>query len=266
MKRQRQEKGARSHRAVNGDQGAFLPGRNPLRELLRASPESIRTLYTAQQQASSRERDALIEEVRRAGIPVEIIPIARLDELARGAVHQSFVAEIKPRESLQLHELLERAAAVPRATLLFLDGIQDPHNLGAIFRAAECFGVSGIVWSRNRGVSITPVVRKVSVGATELVPYAIVGNLAESLRKAKDEGFWVVTTELGDGSTELAAYRPPERVALVLGSEGEGVQQLVRSLADHKVRIPMKGVVDSLNVSQATAVLLYALSQGGFTA
>jgi 23S rRNA (guanosine2251-2'-O)-methyltransferase len=206
------------------------------------------------------ERDALIHQARAAGVAIQSANRERLDDLSAGATHQSFVAELRPLPDLSIGQLIDSAADAPRSVLLFLDAINDPHNLGAALRAAECFGVAGVVWSRNRGTSLTPTARKVSVGASELVPQAVIANLADGVRKAKDAGYWIVTAEVGDDCVSLPKFDPPDRIALVLGSEGDGVQPLIRKLADIKVQIPMRGAIDSLNVSQATAVLLYAVS------
>lgn len=243
----------------------YLPGRNAIRELLTRAPERIRSLLYADGGGAAPDREEILAAARSAGVSVQIVKRERLDEISEGAVHQSFVAELTALPEGSLTDLIEQAEKSERPILLFLDSIHDPHNLGAILRAAECFGVQGVVWSRNRGASITPTVRKVSVGASELVPQVVIGNLADGVRKVKEAGFWVVTAELGPESVPLPRFESPQRVALILGSEGEGVQPLLRKLADFRVQIPMRGAIDSLNVSQATAVLLYGLREGGFT-
>ena len=142
-----------------------------------------------------------------------------------------------------------------------LDSIFDPQNFGSLLRSAECFGVDGVIWSKNRGCELTPVVSKASVGASELLPLLCVSNLAETMRKFKKNGFWIVTAEIGEEAKSLDSFDFPEKTLLIMGSEGKGVQKLLSKEADSKVYLPMYGQIDSLNVSQAASVLLYQWTQ-----
>jgi 23S rRNA (guanosine2251-2'-O)-methyltransferase len=194
---------------------------------------------------------------QRSGVAVSAASTEQLDKLAEGGRHQGVVAEIQPRsvdpETL-LEEVLETAGATP--FLLVLDGVQDPHNLGACLRSADAAGVHAVIAPRDRASGLTPVVRKVAAGAAESVPFIAVVNLARTLRELKDRGIWLVGT---DDSADKALYDVDLKgpLAIVLGGEGEGLRRLTRESCDMLVRIPMAGAVESLNVSVATGVVLY---------
>lgn len=197
-------------------------------------------------EVEKREPHRIIEILRTPKVRAE-----KLEKLVGSSSHQGVIARVKKKPALGIDDL----AGASR--LLALDSIEDPQNVGAIFRAAECFGVDGLLWSKNRGAPMTPVVSKVSVGASEVVPYAIVSNLAESLRQLKDRGFWVVVADMGGENYQTLDL--PEKTVLVMGSEHKGVRPLIAKLADLTVSIPLAGEIDSLNVSQAAAVLLSGL-------
>lgn len=225
-----------------------IMGKNAIRELLRASPGRLVEVYTSQLE------DELAEELRRHNIPVKKRSKHELTECVDSDSHQSFVASVKERAQPTIKEFLEKPC--DSSLVLMLDSICDPQNLGAIFRAAECFGVDLVVFSKNRGADITPTVAKVSSGASELVDIAKVSNLAETLKPFQDAGYWVVCTDVGEGAESVYDFKFPEKTVLILGSEGEGVRELLKKRSDHRVYIPMRGNIDSLNVSQATAVML----------
>jgi 23S rRNA (guanosine2251-2'-O)-methyltransferase len=173
--------------------------------------------------------------------------------------HQGVVARVTPRAFVSLEDLVEKAQSVEQMRLLALDGVIDPHNLGAVLRAAECFGVDAVVWSKNRAAPLGPVVSKVSVGASELVPLCPVGNLHTALEKLKAVGVWTVGAVVSADATRLESFDPPNKWALIMGSEGEGIQRLIEENLDFRVYISMLGELSSLNVSQATAVMLHSL-------
>jgi 23S rRNA (guanosine2251-2'-O)-methyltransferase len=234
----------------------IVVGRNALRELVRFAPERILRVFVADGVGGDKgELVALVEECR---VEVEVRPFDELTRLAQTDSHQGFVALVVERVRPDLPTFLGELAEVPEAVVLVLDEINDPQNLGAILRAAECFGVAGVVLSRNRGAGITPVVTKASAGASEIVKVVPVSNVADAVRKLKDKGFWIVAADSVEGGDALGRFEFPKRVAIIMGSEGRGVQRLLRDLADFRVRIPMVGRVDSLNVAQATAVFLHA--------
>jgi 23S rRNA (guanosine2251-2'-O)-methyltransferase len=139
--------------------------------------------------------------------------------------------------------------------------VYDPQNLGALMRAAECFGAAAMVWSRNRGCGLTPVVTKASVGASELLDLIEVSNLADAIRRFKDAGYWIVAADMDPQAEDLQTFQFPAHTVLVMGSEGSGLRELTRRSADSLVRIVTPGRIGSLNVSQATAVILHRIAQ-----
>lgn len=195
------------------------------------------------------------KEVRDAaskrGVPVKKVSRDRIEDLARGGVHQGIVARVEPYPYSGLDEILDS----PEPLVLILDGVTDPRNLGAVLRAADGAGASGVVVPKDRAVGVTAVAAKASAGASEHVRVARETNLRRSVERMKKSGVWVFAADVGGAKyTEQDLSGP---VALVLGSEGRGVRRLVREACDGVVSIPMLGAVGSLNVSVAAAVLLY---------
>lgn len=188
--------------------------------------------------------------------PVQIVEGDFLSNLLQTDAHQGVTALVKPLPKQDLKSWLYNKRAQERCLILALDSIQDPHNVGALLRAAECFGVDAVLWSYNRVPAHTPVLSKASAGASELVPQIQVSNLAQALRDLKEAGFWVVLADADKDAESLVKFEYPKRTILVLGSEGDGAKELTRKLADFKVFIPMFGQISSLNVSQAGAVML----------
>lgn len=208
--------------------------------------------------ASVTESESGIPDLaRRAKIEVEMISGDELTALGNSGSHQGYAALVTERRHLELKEFLSRTEQFPRSLVAIVDSIHDPQNLGTILRAGECFGIDAIVWSKNRGAGITPVVTKTSVGASELIHSIPVSNLSEAVRKLKDAGYWIVAADAGDQAISISEFEFPERCAIVFGSEGEGIQRLLLENCDYVVSIPLSGVIDSLNVSQAVSVFLY---------
>jgi 23S rRNA (guanosine2251-2'-O)-methyltransferase len=186
-----------------------------------------------------------------AGTPVKKVSQARVVELARGGVHQGVAARVGPYPYVELDDVM----AIPDPFVVVLDGVTDPHNLGATLRVADGAGASGLVIPKDRAAGITAAVVKASAGASEHVPVARVTNLRRAIDRMKSKGLWVYAAEVGGiPYTDLNLAGP---VGLVLGSEGRGVRRLVREGCDGAVSVPMLGAVGSLNVSIAAAVLLY---------
>jgi 23S rRNA (guanosine2251-2'-O)-methyltransferase len=202
---------------------------------------------------------ALIAAAEARGIPVHRLSGRELDRLLPGVRHQGVIAAIEPQETEDRQErdlpaFLE-GLETP-AFLLVLDGVQDPHNLGACLRTADAAGVHAVIVPRDRAAGITPVVRKVASGAAETVPLFRVTNLARCLRALKQAGVWIHGASDDAGSTLYETdLRGP--LAIVLGGEGKGLRRLTRELCDFLVAIPMAGRVESLNVSVAAGVLLF---------
>ena len=230
-------------------------GVHAVSSLLEAAPERIIRLYVL----DGRDDHKLQAVLRRAeALDVSIARRDRkaLDQLTDGAVHQGVVAECKPAPQLReddLETLLDRLDA---PLLLVLDGITDPHNLGACLRTADAAGVHAVIAPKDRSAALNPTVRKVACGAAERVPFITVTNLARTLRLLKDRNVWVVGTA-GEASDSIYQSKLTGALALVMGAEGEGMRRLTREHCDQLVHIPMFGTVSSLNVSVATGVCLF---------
>ena len=191
-------------------------------------------------------------EAAARGVPVKRAPRQRVEELARGGAHQGVAARVGPYPYSGLKEIL----AAPDPLVVVLDSVTDPRNLGAVLRAADGAGASGVVIPKDRAVGVTPVAVKASAGASEYISVARETNLRRALERMKEAGVWAYAAE-GGGALEYTDLDLSGPVAFVLGSEGRGVRRLVREGCDGAVSISMRGAVSSLNVSVAAAVLLY---------
>ncbi len=197
---------------------------------------------------------------QKAGKAVKRAPPASFKQLFGDAVHQGVFAEVQPLEPWREEELVSGITRALEAGgkpfVLVLDGVQDPHNLGACLRTADATGALAVVIPRDRAVQMNATVRKVAAGAAETTPLAVVTNLARALRLLKDAGLWIVGADAEAPKlaheTDLAGP-----IALVMGAEGSGLRQLTRETCDFLVRLPQQGTVESLNVSVATGMLLY---------
>ena len=233
----------------------ILYGMNPVRELLRAGGEGLSELWLAEGGTRGQAFGELERLAKQAGAKVRAAPREKLDRLAGTDRHQGIVAVVADFRYSELEELLEPAQGKP-PLLVVLDGVEDPHNLGAIVRSALALGATGVVIPRDRAVGVTPAVAKASAGAVERMRIARVVNVAKTLERMKEQGIWSVALA-ADGDRELGAVDLKGPMALVLGSEAEGIRPLVRRTCDMGARIPMSGVIDSLSVSAAAAVALY---------
>jgi predicted rRNA methylase len=221
---------------------------------LRADPASVLELYVDESRHDARIRD-VAATAERAGVKVMKVPTRRLDGFYGGGRHQGVVARVEVKSAgHSLDEILERVEGPP--LLLLLDGVTDPHNLGACLRVANAAGVHAVVAPKDRAAGISAAVSKVASGAAESTPYLMVTNLARTIDELKERGIWVVGT---DGGAEQTLYQAdlPEPIAWVLGAEGEGMRRLTRERCDLLVRIPMRGEVESLNVSVAAGLALF---------
>jgi len=241
----------------------WIIGINPVEGALANDPSRVREVLI-EQGARNPRLGSISEEAKRLGVRVHARPRAMLDKVAGDARHQGVVAAYEAPPPLSDHDLpalVERAGN--DAFFLVLDGVTDPHNLGACLRSAAAAGVTAVVVPRDRAAGITPVVRRASAGAADRVPLVEATNLARALRSLKDAGVWL-TGLAGDADKSLYEMDLKGPVALVLGSEGEGMRRLTREACDYVVRIPMPGVAESLNVSVATGIVLFeALRQRG---
>lgn len=238
---------------------SYLFGLNPVLEALRAHPETIERLYLAEGALNPRVAGELLSRATERRIRVDRVDRERLSRLAEGGVHQGVVAEAREFEYRELEELMTLAAESDRAPLLvLLDGIQDPHNLGAIVRSAHALGAQGVVLPKDRAASVTPAVVKASAGAVLHTPVARVTNLSRALEALKKAGYWTCALDpQGSQAPWEAALDGP--LAVVVGAEGDGVRKGVLAHCDFRLRIPMLGQVDSLNASVSAGVLLYEI-------
>ncbi|HEY3699331.1 MAG TPA: 23S rRNA (guanosine(2251)-2'-O)-methyltransferase RlmB [Spongiibacteraceae bacterium] len=231
----------------------FIYGIHTVAALLERAPERIEALQVLEGRSDQRMQK-LLSDAERASI--HIVRVGR-DVLDRFEVkHQGVVAllahNFEYREA-DLKSLVQRNA---NPLLLILDGVTDPHNLGACLRSADAAGVDAVIAPRDNAASLTPVVRKVACGAAEVIPFVAVTNLARTLRDLKDWGVWIVGTA---GEADVLIYEQDfsGSIALVMGAEGSGLRRLTREHCDFLVKLPMAGSVSSLNVSVATGICLF---------
>jgi 23S rRNA (guanosine2251-2'-O)-methyltransferase len=232
-------------------------GKHAVTELLRRAPKRVEKIL----QAGKGLPEEISKVIATNRLRLEQLSFDELSELAGSDSHQGLAAVLKERRYYSLAEFRDKLADQEKALIVMLDGVFDPHNVGAIMRAAECFDVAGIIWSKNRGASLTPTVTKSAAGASELLPLVQVSNLADTIRKLREDGFWSAATALTDRAENLSNFEPPAKLILILGSEGKGVSNLLIKEADFILQAPMLGSIDSLNVSQAAAVFLYELQR-----
>lgn len=221
---------------------------------LRARATSVREIYVAEGRHDPRMKD-LLKSAANANIRVMTVPGQRLDGMAGGGRHQGVVAVV---DALQLPQFVDDVLDVLTGPplLLVLDGVQDPHNLGACLRVADAAGAHAVIAPKDRSVGLTATAAKVASGAAESVPYITVTNLARTLRDLKDRGIWLVGADEGGEST-LYQAKLGGPLAWVLGAEGEGLRRLTREVCDEIISIPMAGAVESLNVSVAAGICLF---------
>ncbi|MFM1885308.1 MAG: hypothetical protein RL026_465 [Pseudomonadota bacterium] len=230
-------------------------GIHAVRTLLQRAPQRVRRLHlqARRDDPRSREVEAL---ARNAGIDVDRVDGEQIKRWVGDVVHQGVVAQVEALASWTEEDLLEAVAATPDALVLVLDGVTDPHNLGACLRTADACGALAVVIPKDRAAGVNATVRKVAAGAAETTPVVTVTNLVRSLKLLQQAGLWVVGAD-ADGpklahETDLTGPR-----VLVMGAEGAGLRDLTRKTCDFLVRLPQLGAVESLNVSVATGMLLY---------
>jgi 23S rRNA (guanosine2251-2'-O)-methyltransferase len=221
---------------------------------LRQRPEGIQEIYFDAERRDPRARD-LLKLAETQNVRVIMVESKRLDGMAGNTRHQGVVARVHASQKVQhLDDVLD--TLTEPALLLVLDGVQDPHNLGACLRSADAFGVHAVIAPKDRAVGLNATVEKVACGAAETVPYIVVTNLARTLRELKERDIWVVGAD-SEAEAELHSLKHAGALALVLGAEGEGLRRLTKETCDELVRIPMMGSVASLNVSVSAGVCLY---------
>ncbi|EJO91542.1 23S rRNA (guanosine(2251)-2'-O)-methyltransferase RlmB [Ectopseudomonas hydrolytica] len=230
-------------------------GVHAVEALLRHHPKRVKQLWLAESRQAPRIQP-MLELAAQHRVPVGHKERQELDEWAEG-VHQGVVAEVSPSQvwgENMLDELLERSEGVP--LLLVLDGVTDPHNLGACLRTADAAGAQAVIVPKDKSATLNATVRKVACGAAEVIPLVAVTNLARTLEKLQKKGLWVVGTA-GEAEQELYQLDMTGPTVLVMGAEGKGMRRLTREHCDYLVKLPMGGSVSSLNVSVATGVCLF---------
>lgn len=230
-----------------------VSGRNAVKELL-SSGRDVEKMYI---QSGEREGslNLLLGIASERKIPISQVDRAKLDQLCGGERHQGVVAIASERNYFTIDQILEYAESLGEPPLVVvLDGIEDPHNLGAIIRSAECLGAHGVIIPKRRSVGLTATVAKASAGAIEHMRVAKVTNLASAVDELKEKGLWIYAADMGENTYYETDMTGP--AALVLGSEGFGISRLVKEKCDFVVSIPLCGEVNSMNVSCAAAVIL----------
>jgi 23S rRNA (guanosine2251-2'-O)-methyltransferase len=234
---------------------ALVHGINAVESVLGHDPERVLTLWVDAGRNDKR-LVALIEQAKALGISVQATSRKALDRRVPDGHHQGVVADYRPPPPLGEGELLDRVEKASSPLLLVLDGVTDPHNLGACMRTAAAAGALAVVAPRDRAASLTPAARKAASGAAEVIPFVAVTNLARTLASLKQLGVWTVGTS---GAVEQDLYAQDLRgsMALVLGAEGAGLRRLTAEACDVLVRIPISSAMESLNVSVAAGVCLF---------
>jgi 23S rRNA (guanosine2251-2'-O)-methyltransferase len=232
-------------------------GMNPVREAIRAHPDRVR--WIAISSADKGRLARLADEARGASVDVRVLPSDRLAKLAEGGVHNGVVAELSEAGYADFDDVIRGEGAPER--VFILDGVQDPQNLGAVLRVADVFGFGLVVVPKHESAGLSGVAVKASAGASEWIPVAQVTNLARAIEVLQAEGYWVYGADAeGDA---LGSFDLTGKIAVVLGNEGRGVRRNVLEHCDRRVAIPMRGRVESLNVSTAAAVIAWEVERQG---
>ena len=236
----------------------ILYGINTVTEALKARGRNFEWVGVAKERKDIRLR-RVIDECRKIGVPVRVLSRMELDEIARNAAHQGLVAATSAKQYSDLDDLVASRRG-ERSLIVVLDGVEDPHNLGAILRTADAAGADGVVIPERRSAAVTAAVAKVSAGASEHLPVAKVTNISRALEDLKEKDLWVVgLDERGEQTYDAVDYKM--HCAIVLGAEGKGLHDLVRRRCDFLVSIPMLGHMPSLNVSVAGGVVMYEVAR-----
>ena len=234
---------------MNNKETNFIYGKNPVIEAINAK-KAIRVFLV-----SNFNDQKILNLINYNKVPVSMVSPNEMNKMSNNGVHQGVAAELKPYQTVSLEEIIYKAKNKDKKIIVMLDGIEDPHNLGAILRSADVFEASGIILPKHNSVSLNATVAKTSAGAINYVPVAVVNNLNQAISKLKEEGYWIVST---DGSAEISysSLKYDFPVVVVVGSEGRGVSSLVLKNSDYIVKIPQFGHVNSLNASVAAGILL----------
>lgn len=232
----------------------WIYGFHAVKARLKTAPDSVRELWVDEGRRDMRAKD-LIALAEGRGITARLAEGTRLDKMVGGARHQGVVARVEALAQAQtLDEVLAAIEGLP--LIVVLDGVTDPHNLGAVLRSADAFGAHAVIAPKDKAVGLNATVEKVACGAAETVPYLMVTNLSRSLNELKEHDIWTVAAD-ADATRTLAQIDARTGMAWVLGAEGAGLRRLTRENCDDAARIPIEGSVESLNVSVSAAICLY---------
>jgi 23S rRNA (guanosine2251-2'-O)-methyltransferase len=235
----------------------YIYGIHALESVIEREPERLIELFVLKGK-DEKSVHTLINQARRFGASIQFCQRKTLDEKADSEQHQGLVARVKPGKTYNDNDLAAIVAANAKPFLLVLDGVTDPHNLGACLRTADGAGVHAVIVPKDNSASLTPVVRKVACGAAEVVPLVQVTNLARTLRDLQGMGVWIIGTA-GEADKNIYECELSGPMALVMGAEDKGMRRLTREHCDELIKLPMAGSVSSLNVSGATGVCLYEI-------
>lgn len=237
----------------------LIHGFHSITPLLWQNPENIEVIYLDNKRKDKRVQEVL-DIVNEHQINLELLSGSQLDKLAGSSKHQGIIAKLATErvtaKQINLKELLKELDSHEKASIVVLDGVTDPHNLGAIIRTCDCFAVDAIIIPKDNSASINATVAKVSSGAINHIPVLVVNNLARTLDEIKEHDYWIAGTTLADRSVSLFDFVPDKKMVWVMGAEGSGIRRLVAESCDYLVSIPMYGSTQSLNVSVATGVIL----------
>ena len=242
---------------LDNQRNDIIAGRNPVMEAIR-SGRSIESILVAKGERSG-SVVAIIAKAKQKNIPVKDVDSKKLDFLAKGVNHQGIVAQCAVKEYSTLEDIFALAEERGESPfIIVLDKIEDPHNLGAIIRTAECAGAHGVIIPERRSAGLSYTVEKTSAGALEYMPVVRVKNISAVLQKLKDKGIWVYGADMDGEHYKKVNF--DGAVALVIGNEGMGISPLVAKDCDVIVSLPMKGKINSLNASVAAGILMYEIA------
>jgi 23S rRNA (guanosine2251-2'-O)-methyltransferase len=233
-----------------------LYGRNPAIERLRFKPQSVAKIYL---QEGLKKTGYIRQRAKKFGIPLFTVPKSKVQKIARNANAQGIVLQVEEFFYPDYRDLLEESRSKKR-TVIFLDGINDPQNLGVIIRSLACLGRFAIVIPKHKAVAVTEAVLRVAAGGDNFVPVARVGNLRQAVQSAKDEGFWIAGTVVRSGQS-IYETAFPFPLGILIGSEQKGIRDIFLPLLDLSITIPMAAETLSFNVAQATTLISYEITK-----
>ncbi|MGM9873427.1 MAG: 23S rRNA (guanosine(2251)-2'-O)-methyltransferase RlmB [Bacilli bacterium] len=238
------------NKQISKPSSLIIYGKNPVREALKIENNVLRVFIL-----EGLKDTKLIDSIKEHHIPFTFVNKSVLYSKTKTMDHQGVVAEIKPFNYSSLEEIIKISKKKVQPLILMLDGIEDPHNFGAIIRSAEAFAVDGIIIKKHNQVEVNSTVMKVATGAASFVKICMVNNLNQTIDKLKQNGFWIVSTD-GSASSSYKELSYDFPVCLVIGSEGFGISKSVLSNSDYLIKIPMLGQINSLNASVACSIFL----------